>query len=178
MDTGTLADWLTAVIAIAALLASIVAWRTSVRMLQVEEERDKKNEIAETRKQAVAVFGWGILLTQRPAGQCWSIVLQNSSNEPVFNVLVESQRADGSKANAPLRLNLLPPGKYVMPSNPQYHWGSPIDFTQSPEPHELIAKGKFSMVTKVEFTDSHGRRWSIDEHRRISRVEPATQAAT
>ncbi|MBL3700609.1 hypothetical protein D3228_13315 [Leucobacter luti] len=152
-----------------AAAAAVVAWRVNKRMLLVEEARDAKltgreREAQERRRreQAALVFALGAKLPQRGSDETWAIYLFNGSDKPVYNVRVESQRLSGGVANHALELGAVPPGRFVVPSHPTYHWGSLIDLSLLPEPVDLLVKGKGKgMITQVGFVDADGASWVL-----------------
>lgn len=145
-----------------AVVAAIVAWAVSKRLLEVEQCRDRKLEIAEVRAQAELVFALGAVLPKRVADEKWAIFLYNGSDKPLYDVYVESQRLDGSTRNYPLSLGAIPPGRFVVPSHPKYHWGSLVDLAQSPEPVDYLVRGKGAgMIVRVVFSDAARRKWEL-----------------
>lgn len=178
MEFGSLADWVGGIGGFLAALAAVVAWRENKRLVAVERardgvaerERDKKDRIAR-RAQASVVFAMGAKLTRRSDEETWAIYLYNGSSRPVYNIKVQSHRLGGGKENYPLSLAALPPGQFVVPSHPQYHWGAMFDLSLHPEPVELLVKRKAKdsetrnpMIVNFSFEDSEGRSWNLDRH--------------
>ena len=162
MEWGSLADWVGALGGLLAVLAAVVAWAVSKRLLDVEERRDKKADAAARREQAELIFVLGAKLPGRPADQTWSIFIYNGSSKPIYDICVESQRLDGSSDNREMKLGALPPGRFVIPSHPAYYWGSPIDLDRSPETIEYLVKGKgLGMIKQATFRDAERNKWEL-----------------
>lgn len=161
MDTSIIADWISAVAAVAACLASVVAWRTSERMLLIERKRDAEYQRKIERAEASRVLVVGALAVNRSENEQWSIYLNNFSTEPVFDLTINSQHVDGSMQNYPLYLSCLPPGEYLVPSDLRFRWGPLISMKTSPEPIQILAKTKKSMITSVTYQDLQGDLWTM-----------------
>lgn len=162
MDWGSLADWVGALGGLLAVVAAVVAWAVSKRLLDVEERRDRKADAAAHREQAELTFVLGAKLPERPADQTWSIFIYNGSNKPIYDIRVESQRLDGSTDNHEMKLGALPPGRFAVPSHPTFYWGSPIDLDRTPEPIDYLVKGKgLGMIKRVTFRDAERNKWEL-----------------
>ena len=168
MEWGTLADWVSAIGGVLAVIAALVAWRVSQRLLAVEQERDERRNVEAVRGQAELVYVLGAMLPDRNDDERWAIALYNGSTKPVFDVRVESQRLDGSTTNAPLKLGALPPGRFVVPSHPRYHWGNLLDLDRTDEQVDYLIKGKgATMIRKVRFCDAARREWELENGTRL-----------
>lgn len=162
LNIGSLAEWVGSIGGILAVIAAFVAWRVSSRLLAVEQKRDEDRKKAIEREQAELVFALGARLSQRENEESWAIFLYNGSTKPIYDVKVYSQRLDGSVQNRPLELGALPPGRFVVPSHPKYHWGALIDLDRSNEAPDFLVKGKGQkMITEVAFIDSAGKEWCL-----------------
>lgn len=162
MQWGTVADWVGALGGLLAVVAAVVAWAVSRRLLQVEERRDAKADSSARREQAELVFVLGAKLLGRTPESSWSIFVYNGSNKPIYDICVQSQRLDGSASNHPLNLGALPPGRFAVPSHPTFHWGNPIDLEQNPEPIDYLVRGKgLQMIQEVTFSDATRAPWSL-----------------
>lgn len=169
MEFGSVADWLAGIGGFLAAIAAVVAWQVNRRMLIVEEERDARADererrelYREKREQAGLVFALGAKLPDRPKGEDWAIYLFNGSTKPVYNVRVESQRLNGSAANYPLEIGALPPGRFVVPSHPKFHWGALADLSLANEQVDFLVKGKGKeMITSMAFADADGDHWAL-----------------
>ena len=113
----------------------------------------------------------GAVLPKRSEDEKWAIFILNGSSKPIYDVLVESQRAgSGGSAsptqNAPLRLGAVPTGSYVVPSHPKFKWGNLLNLDRTNEQVDLLVKGKGNeMITRVTFRDASRRSWElVDGH--------------
>lgn len=179
MDLGNLADWVSAVGGLLAVIAAIVAWRVSQRLLEIEQERDRKRakEIAvkqeeAIRKQAELIHVVGIHL---PENKKWGVALHNYSQAPVFDVRVKSQRADGVTELQDLKIGMLPPGRFIVlnklanPSQSQSQSQSQWDFmrerSQADGVVAYVVRGKGNgMVKSVSFRDANRRDWKRENN--------------
>jgi hypothetical protein len=152
--------------------AALVAWRVSQRLLDVEQRRDARREELAFREQAELFFVVGAKLPDRDDTETWAIALYNGSTKPIFDVRVESQRLDGSAANPVLKLGAVPPGRFVVPSHPTYHWGSLIDLDRTDERIDYLLKGKgTSMIQRVCFRDAARRQWELENGTGLGTVD-------
>lgn len=169
LELGSLAEWIGGIGGFLAAGAAVVAWRVNQRMLSVEERRDLAAQMVQAREQAGSVFVLGAKLPGRTPEQQWAIYLYNGSSKPIFDICVESQRLTGKTQNHVLRLGALPPGQFVVPSHPSFHWGSLIDLALAPEQVDLLVKGNGNkMIVRVDFKDAQGRKWSLSEGTNLS----------
>ncbi len=173
MEWGTIADWVSAFGGVLAVIAAFVAWNVSQRLLGIEQERDARRSEEAAREQAELVYALGAKLPDRDDDETWAIALYNGSTKPVFDVRVESQRLDGSQANAPLKLGALPPGRYVVPSHPQFHWGSLVDLERTDERVDYLIKGKgTAMIQRVCFRDAARTEWELENGTKLISSKP------
>ncbi|AKE41747.1 Uncharacterised protein [Corynebacterium kutscheri] len=171
IEFGSLADWIAAIGGVLAVIAAVVSWRTSEKALEIEHNRDKQIRLAVEREQAELVVVLGVKLTSRGDEECWGIYLQNGSTKPIFDIEIESQKANGHTKLPLLSISSLPPGFFVVPSHPQYHWGSIVSLDLSPEPMEFLLRGKAAKtITKVSFSDAHRVRWELVDGSKLNRV--------
>ncbi|MDR6939904.1 hypothetical protein [Arcanobacterium hippocoleae] len=161
-EMGSLADWISAVGGLLAVIAASMSWKSSQRMLNIEQNRDSKRALAMRREQAELVFAVGACLPNRDKSEQWAIYIYNGSTKPIFDIKIESQKLDGRAPNKPLALSVIPPGQFVVPSHPVYHWGTLVDLSLKPEIVDLLVKGKGAgMITRFEFADSSHQIWTI-----------------
>jgi hypothetical protein len=178
MEIGSLADWLSGIGGLLAAFAALVAWRVSSKLLQTEErlldienardgksaEELEKDRAEKRRAQASRVFVGGVKLTQRTRGTQFGIYIFNGSDMPIYNVTIASQRLDGSQDNYPLSLGVLPPGEFIVPSHPDYHWGDMFYRGQSREEISFLNRGKGNkMIRTANFNDQSGDSWVLNE---------------
>lgn len=174
MTAGSLAEWATAVIALAALVAAVWSGVLSRRLVGVEQDRDDARFATERRSQATHVHAWGAYLTRpdRADGERFSLVILNSSSLPVSDVVIRSRHLKTDEPAIDLTISVVPPGKWVFPSAGRKGWKvAPIDFELNPEPADPILRK--DMVTGFAFTDATGVRWAVDEHRHLEEAPGA-----
>ena len=178
MDAGSLADWVGAVGGLLAVFAAVVSWQTSEKVVKLEEKRDRERESAAERRQAEHVTVVGVQCPDAPQEERYAILVVNGSDAPIYDIRVESQRADKSSANPPLDLAVLPPGKFVIPAHPTYNWGSVIDQDVAHMRLNMMTKGKAGeMITRVSFVDAASRKWELVRGRELRRADPSGGAA-
>lgn len=114
IDLGSIADWVGAIGGLLAVVASVLAWKSSdrinKRMLALEEKREADKRLLRVRGQAESVFAAGVNLPERDGAGKWGIYLFNGSDQPIFDITVESRRLDNGSKNATCEIGLLPPG--------------------------------------------------------------------
>lgn len=173
MDWGSVADWVGAIGGMLAVIAAIVSWRTSEKIVKLEKKRDQEREIAAERRQAEHVTVVGIQRSQIRPPECYAIMIVNGSDAPIYDIHIESQKANKSAANYPLELTVLPPGRFIIPADQHYKWGAVIDQDVAKESVTVIAKGDGGeMITHVTFTDASSRRWQLLKGRLLKPAEP------
>lgn len=176
MDWGSIADWVGAIGGILAVIAAIVSWRTSEKVVKLENKRDKEREIVAERWQAEHVTVVGILRPSFQSPECYAIMVVNGSDAPIYDIRIESQKADKSAANHPLELTILPPGRFVIPADPHYKWGAVIDQDVAQESVTVFAKGDGGeMITHVAFTDASSRKWHLVKGRLLQPANSDTE---
>ena len=120
-----------------AVVASVLAWKSSdrinKRMLALEEKREADKRLLRVRGQAESVFAAGVNLPERDGAGKWGIYLFNGSDQPIFDITVESRRLDNGSKNATCEIGLLPPGRYVMPADAKYRWGALVNLDRCKE---------------------------------------------
>ena len=173
MDVGTLADWVGAVGGLLAVAAAIVSWQTSEKVVKLEQKRDRERQIEAERRQAKHVAVVGVYSPDAPGDGQYAILVVNGSDAPIYDIRVESQKANKSCDNPVLELAVLPPGKFVSPAHPKFKWGDVIDQDVAHMKLIMMAKGNAGeMITHVTFTDASSRRWQLQNGRVLKPVEP------
>lgn len=163
MNVGSVAEWVGAIGGLLAVIAATVAWLASKSMLNLEKQRDLRRAVAAKREQAELVFAVGAVLPRRSGGERWAVYLYNGSTKPIYDVSISSQKADGRSQNKTLCLSAVPPGRFVVPGDDTYHWGTLIDLDLNPEPVHLIVKGNGAkMIAVLQFKDSAQQRWLLE----------------
>ncbi|MEJ4100341.1 hypothetical protein V5S96_08230 [Corynebacterium mastitidis] len=157
-----MAEWIAAFAAVAAFVASMLAWRTSERMLLVGRGRDREQEMRLERAAASRFFAAGVTTKRQGKGK-WGIYVNNFSTEPIWDVEICSQKLNGKENNPPLRMKFVLPGSYLVTAHEEWNWSSPIDLSISPEPLEFLTRTKVPMITSVSHVDLLGGRWEMRE---------------
>ena len=168
VDSGSIADWVGAIGGLLAVVASVLAWKSSdrinKRMLALEEKRETDKRRLQIRGQAESIFAAGVKLPDRDGAGRWGIYLFNGSDQPIFDITVESNRLDSGMRNATCEIGLLPPGRYIMPADAQYHWGALVNLDRCEEEVDLLVKGKGKkMITEMRFSDYRRHNWCLKD---------------
>lgn len=168
VDSGSIADWVGAIGGLLAVVASVLAWKSSdrinKRMLALEEKRETDKRRLQIRGQAESIFAAGVKLPDRDGAGRWGIYLFNGSDQPIFDITVESNRLDSGMRNATCEIGLLPPGRYIMPADAQYHWGALVNLDLCEEEVDLLVKGKGKkMITEMRFSDYRRHNWCLKD---------------
>lgn len=175
MDWGSVAEWVGALGGVLAVFAAVVSWLTSLKIVKLEEKRDSERRIADERNQAELVTVIGVMRPESQKLEQYGIMVINGSNAPIYEVTIESQKADKSAANPELKLSVLPPGRYVIPAHPTYKWGSVIDQDAQQDKLDMMSKGRGGeMITHVTFVDAASREWELVRGRELRRIKSGT----
>ena len=165
--TDHIPDWIMALSAVAALVAAVIAGIISYRLLKVEVRRDAASQTRERAGQASQVSAWCILFEDFDTARLNSkevppdkngLRIQNGSATPIYNVEILSRDRTGQEKR-PLKLEVLPPGDYVVTSHATYNWGFPYSVEAAPGSSTPITKNRTWVVTSLPFNDCHGSRW-------------------
>ena len=171
MDVGSLADWVGAVGGLLAVAAAIVSWQTSEKVVKLEQKRDQERQVEAERRQAEHVAVVGVHCPDAPRGEQYAILVVNGSDAPIYDVRIESQKADKSCENPQLTLAVLPPGRFVIPPHPKFIWGAVIDQDAAHMKLNMMAKGDGGeMITHVSFADAASRKWQLVRGRELRSV--------
>lgn len=163
---------------IGAAIAAILSWSTAKELNRIEAERDAKQARAAERYQAEHVAVVGVHYPDTPEGKQYAIMVVNGSDAPIYDIRVESQKANKRYDNPVLELAVLPPGKFVIPAHPQFHWGDPIDQDAAQMKLNMMAKGNAGeMITHVSFADAASRKWELVRGRELRRAASGGGAA-
>lgn len=178
MDVGTLADWVGAVGGLLAVSAAYGSWKTSEKVVKLEHKRDRERETEAERRQAEHVTVVGVRCPDAPHEEQYGILVVNGSDAPIYDIRIESQKANKSCGNPPLDLAVLPPGRFVISADPTYNWGSVIDQEVAQIKLNMMTKGKAGeMITHVSFVDAASRKWELVRGRELRSVGSGGGAA-
>ncbi|MGN0094480.1 MAG: hypothetical protein ACI38U_00285 [Corynebacterium sp.] len=168
MEVGTLADWASAAGGLLGVFAAFSAWRTARNQLDIEYARNAEEQKqavataeAKRREQAELCYSMYAILPERENGNCYAIFISNDSNKPIYDVTIKSRKFNGS-ANPDLNLGAVPPGRFIVASDPKLNWGKLEDRSDLSERVDLIAKGKGNkLIESMEFADAARNRWTV-----------------
>ncbi|AWE41869.1 MULTISPECIES: hypothetical protein [unclassified Actinobaculum] len=162
MEVGSIADWLSAVGGLLAVVAAVIAWWVSVKALKLEQQREAAAQAARRREQAELVYVMGATLSGHDKNERWAVFIANGSSKPIYDVEVRTQHVRNGSAQPVLHLGAVPPGHYVVPRHPQYNWGHMIDYERLNVGVDLLVRGKGNaMVTEVNFRDARRIAWCL-----------------
>lgn len=166
MEWGSVADWFSAIGGLLAVIAAVISWQVSEKSLRLEQKNAEHADMREKRQQASLIMALGAKYQKSPSEpESWSIYLYNGSSQPVFDVLVKSQHLDGNQDNHDLALGVLPPRSFIVPSDPQYHWGGLTALDGDKKPVSYLVKGKgMNMIKEISFSDISGTRWRLEKN--------------
>lgn len=163
---GNLAEWISALTALGALIAAVWAAATSGKLFRIESSRDRTAAEREEKEQASGIASWCVKVIrgkQAESGAANGIQVHNSSDSPVYYVEVFSTYSV-SKDSAPVqrkpfRMDVLPPGDFVAEEHKTYHWTFPDQKEDVDGVVRPITKNTNWRVIESRFTDSYGVRW-------------------
>lgn len=171
MDVGSLADWVGVLGGMLAVSAAYGSWKTSEKVVKLEQKRDQEREVEAERRQDEHVAVVGVHCPDAPRGERYAILVVNGSDAPIYDIRIKSQKADKSCENPQLKLAVLPPGKFVIPPHPTYIWGAVIDQDAVHMKLNMMAKGDGGeMITHVSFADAASRKWELVRGRELRSV--------
>ncbi|MGR6092054.1 hypothetical protein ACU4IU_15940 [Brevibacterium sp. CSND-B09] len=167
---GNLAEWVSALGAIGALIAAIWAAATSGKLFRIESSRDKHASERMEKEQASGIASWCVKIIQKADGDSTAangIQVHNSTDSPVYYVEVWStysvSKDSAPVQKKPLRMDVLPPGDFVSEEHKTYHWGFPNQKEDVKGLVRPITKNSNWRVIEVRFTDSYGVRWARND---------------
>lgn len=177
---GTFPEWLSVIVAAAALGAAIWAGLISKRLFDVERERDALAQDHKEREQASGIAAWCI--TYRKSDNSPSpkgLLLHNSSDAPVFDIKVSStysrRQNEPPVDQPPLKLSVLPPGEHACLADTEFPWQFPEPTAQVEHrvgaPLRPVTNNRGWMVKAIEFTDSSGKQWLRNHQGQLLRLE-------
>ncbi|MCT1803870.1 hypothetical protein VVR84_15245 [Kocuria carniphila] len=177
---GTVPEWISVLVAAAALIAAVWAGLTSKRLFDVERKRDEVALDRREKEQASEIAAWSVTY-DTPADQPSpkGLLIHNSSNAPVFDVKVLSTysktKRDTPETQKPLTMSVLTPGDYAAIEDDKFPWKFPE--TQSRVEEKVhsrlrpVTNNPGWMVTGIAFVDSYGTSWLRDERGQLLRLE-------
>lgn len=165
-----LAQWLSALGSVGALIAATWAAVTAKGLYRVEQARDEAARVAAARADASRVHAW--VAEEIPEGGSSGddvLVIMNGAGTPIYDVCIESGSVSGS-AQPPARLHMLPPGEFMMRrlKEGRFAWAFPESTKHALGRLRPISKHESRVVTALDFMDGRGRRWHRAERGELS----------
>ena len=128
-------------------------------LMELERDRDQREQMEGAKKAAEGVGSWPVSLRRGNGKGEWGLEIVNPSSAPIYEVKVV--RAAGQAASGALveeiaaRAAVLAPGRYFAGNGPFLEW------LQSDAQTEPIMGGRRYRAT-LTFTDTNGREWMRD----------------
>lgn len=167
---GTVPDWLTTAATAGALGAAMWAGVTARKLYGIEADRNEvtERERRSTQAQGIAVWSAAEIGDDPDRPESWGLVLQNTSNDVIYSMVVNSARktwtnnAPVATNNAPAYLTMLPPGTFYLEGDPngQHPWKLAKDVRYVGHELRPITKSSTIKVLSVTFRDAANRSWS------------------
>lgn len=159
MEVGTVADWVGSLSGLLAVIATLIAWRTSNTHYRLEKS---KAELAERRyaelqqKQVFAMF-------LEDEDSKWDPLLINASDKAVTDVRLETTV---NKENVEvITVAYLPPGAYVfkvsLKESRSFREMHTIDL-KAGDATLVYRPGGLARIVSFSFVDAEGRKWEKD----------------
>lgn len=152
-------------------------------LMELERDRDQREQLEGAKKTAEGVGSWPVKLRRSDGSWQWGLEIVNPSAAPVYELKVvrpAGAAANGTAIDAVLaRAAVLAPGRYFAANKPFLEWLSPDAVT------EPIMGGRHYRAS-LSFTDTNGRQWIrgidgllIEDKPPVSTAEnaPAQQAS-
>ena len=160
-----IADWISALAALGALVAAVWAAKVSKRLYQIEADRGLVASERDEKEQASAIAAWCLSFTDDSDAETKrGLQIHNSSDAPVFDISVRSTYASSKNGAAEavraLELSILPPGDYTVRRHPVYQWDFPEERSVEGRSVRPVMNNPKWAVEEIRFTDAHGMRWS------------------
>lgn len=170
VDLGDLPTWLSALSAMAALVAALWAGRAAWRVVSVERERDEERRRLDARAQADLIAAWPALVLSDPANQDsplkWGVAVRNASPLPVHQVHVAHVPISSGQGEKTVVFELVAPGDFLIAGHEMYRRPD----AQVPRPFPAELRGRWYVI-ELRFTDMSGRRWHRDRHGNLVRIQ-------
>jgi hypothetical protein len=158
------ADVLSALVSVFALIAAVRAGVVARRLYAVEVGRDRERATAAASAQAACVNAWPALVIDGTSSSGRGIVISNASDSPVYGI---TAYASGFAPRDAPHLSVLPPGDYfVQAFETRWHFGVPLrELGDSIRPYTARRRstGLPSItVDELRFRDRAGDAWIRD----------------
>lgn len=163
VQLGSLADVITALTAIGALIAAILGAKHAGRLFAVEARRDESTAARERQSQASQVFAWVASRIVDDEAKAYGAVVVNSSEQAIYDVTVRVTGASGAERQ-PIELTILPPGAYYLEESAEaYAWEFASRLRSFDEEIRPVTKSKKRTIAGMRFRDSSNLTWARDE---------------
>lgn len=163
VNLGSLADIITALTAIGALIAAIIGAQHAGRLFAVEAKRDESAAARERQAQASQVFAWVASRIVNDEAVAYGAVVVNSSEQAIYDVMVRVTGGNGIERR-PITLTILPPGAYYLEESPEaYGWEFASRLRSFDEEIRPVTKSKKRTIAGMWFRDSSNLTWTRDE---------------
>ncbi|MEU5962636.1 hypothetical protein ABZ777_15620 [Micromonospora parva] len=167
MDLGDLPTWISAGVALAALIAVIRAASAAWRTLSLERARDEERQRSVDRAQADLVAAWPALANSDPfdpdSPVVWGVVVRNASALPIHQVSVD--HLDSGVQS--VRYEAIPPGDFLLVDREMYP--RPEGVVPPRLPDNLPTR---EWTVELRFSDMAERRWHRDRRGNLVRIAP------
>ena len=167
MQLGSLADVVTALTAIGALIAAIAGAKHAGRLFGIEAKRDEAAAARELQSQASKAFAW--VATRIGDRDFYGVVVVNSSEQAIYDVVVRVTGANEAE-RPPVRLTILPPGAYYLEESPEaYGWEYASRLRSFEEEIRPVTKSRKRRILGMSFRDSSNITWTRDVEGMLAR---------
>lgn len=102
---------------------AVLSWNTAKELHRIEAGCDAKQARTAERYQAELGAVVGVHRPDTAKGEQYAIMVVNGSDVPIYDIRVDSQKADKSCDNPVLELGALPPGEICYPRSPDVQVG-------------------------------------------------------
>lgn len=137
-------------------------------LMELERERDQRQQLVAAKSTAEGVGSWPVSLRRKDGSTEWGLEVVNPSPAPIYELTVAraADRADNGRAIGQIYATaaVLPPGRYFAGSGRFLTWLQPEDVT------EPIMGGRRYRAA-LTFTDTNGREWNRDKDGRLAEVD-------
>lgn len=152
MSLGSVADIVTALTAVFALLAAIAATRHARQLFDVESRRDEAAAARGRQSQASEVFAW--VASRIGDETTYGVVVVNSSEQAIYDVEVRVTDSQ-SHERRPVTLTILPPGAYYLGESMEaYGWEFASRLRSFDDEIRPVTKSKKRRILGMSFRDS------------------------
>ena len=163
VEFGSVADIVTALTAIGALVAAILGAKHAGRLFAVEAKRDEDSAARERQAQASQVFAWVASRIVDDEAVAYGAVVVNSSEQAIYDVTARVTGANGVERR-PITLTILPPGAYYLEEREDaFGWDFASRLRSFEEEIRPVTKSKKRSITGMAFRDSSNLTWRRDE---------------